>query len=166
MIREDLPLPKRTLFEDEAGFQTAIDELLAQARHELMIFDQSLVLTRLDSPERVDRLASFLHNSRRNRIQVVVHDARRVSAYCPRFLNLLRQFGHALAVRVTQGDARTANDVLLLADGQHYVRRAHVDRPRGVVVTDDPNATLPLLNRFGEIWQASRIGISATTSGL
>jgi hypothetical protein len=46
------------------------------------------------------------------------------------------------------------------------VHRFHYEQPRGVKSTDDPIGTHSFIERFGEIWEASSLAVSATTIGL
>ena len=51
-------------FDDNAGFQAAVDRLLEQPGRELRIFDPDLSALRLNTAERVERLQRFLAASR------------------------------------------------------------------------------------------------------
>ena len=78
---------------------------------------------------RAHRRARQLPAQRNARLEVIVHDTRWIEASAPRFVQLLRQFGHAMTLYRTGSEARTAMDPLLIVDRRHFLHRFHIDRP-------------------------------------
>jgi len=81
-------------------------------------------------------------------------------------MRLLRQFSHAIAIHQTHDAIRNVDDVLMVVDDAHYLRRPHCTQPNGVLVLHDPAETRGWLNRFNDIWEQSSPAVSATTIGL
>ncbi len=144
----------------------AIDELILLARQRIRVFDHDLSQTGWSQATRVDRLAAFLGGLRGRRLDIIVHDTAYLEGACPRMLNLLRTYSHAMTIYRTGTEARLATDPLLIIDDQHYLHRFHFDLPRSAMGIAQPEQTQPLANRFEEIWATGEPGINATVLGL
>lgn len=144
----------------------AIDELIALARQRIRVFDQDLSQTGWSQAVRVERLAAFLGGRRGRRLDVIVHDTGYLESACPRMLNLLRTYSHAMTIYRTGTEARLATDPLLIVDDQHYLHRFHFAQPRSTMGIAQPEQTQPLASRFEEIWATGEPGINATVLGL
>jgi hypothetical protein len=144
----------------------AIDELIALARTRIRVFDQDLSQTGWNLPARIDRLAAFLRGPRGCRLDIIVHDTTYLETACPRMLNLLRTYSHAMTIYRTGTEAHLAMDPLLIVDDRHYLHRFHFAQPRSAMGIEQPEQTRPLANRFEEIWATGEPGINATVLGL
>jgi len=163
---EQLPEPRLVELDTVAAQAVAIDELIALARHRIQVFDQDLSQTGWSSSARADRLAAFLRGIRGRRLDIIVHDTRFLERACPRMLDLLRNYGHAMTVYQTGAEAKIATDPLLIVDGVHYLHRFHFERPRAALGVSQPEQTKPLASRFEEIWATGEPGVTGTVLGL
>ena len=143
----------------------AIDALLALARQHVQLFDIDLAQGGWQTAARVDALTRFLRQ-RNARFDVIVHETRWIESSAPRFVRLLRQYGHAMTLYRTGAEAKAAMDPLLIVDQRHFVHRFHIDRPRASVAMDLPLAAKPLCARFEEIWATGEPGLAGTVLGL
>jgi hypothetical protein len=143
----------------------AIDALIALAEQRIQVFDTDLAQCGWGSAARADALARFLRQ-RNAVLQVIVHDTRWLESSAPRFVALLRQFGHAMTLYRTGAEARAAMDPLLLVDQRHFLHRFHIDQPRAAVAVDMPQVAKPLVARFEEIWATGEPGLAGTVLGL
>ncbi len=153
-------------FNTNAEFQAAVDRLLAQHGRELRIFDSDLSVFRLNSPERVEALRAFLTASRTARLYIAVHDPDPLVRTCPRMMNLLSLYSHAIQIHRTGEEIRELQDSFALLDRNHYVRRPVARFFRGAAGINDESEALVMRSRFQEIWNASFPAVSGTTSGL
>jgi hypothetical protein len=160
------PQPEYSRFDTEAGYQLAVDRLLAQAGRELRLFDPDLTTLRLTDPARIEMLHKFLLASRTRRVYIAVHETDWLTRRCPRMMGLLARFSHAIQVNRTQEGIRSIQDSFLVLDGRHYVRRPVATQFRGAIGIGDEAEALAMRGRFLEIWAASEPGVSATTVGL
>ena len=160
------PPPHYERFDTEAAFQAALDRLLEQAGRELRIFDPDLAALRLNSPERVARVESFLQASRTRRLYMVLHDTGHVTRHCPRMMGLLARYSHAIQINQTHQEIRELQDSFLVLDAMHYLRRPVARLFRGALGLNDENEALAMRGRFGEIWSASFPAVAPTTLGL
>lgn len=156
---------ERRLIASRGEFATALDEVIARADRNLRIFDPTLEHYGMNSAAREEQLAEFLNRRRTNRLMIVAHDMQVVTR-AARFMRLLRRFSHAIAVHQTHDAIRNLEDVLIVADDLHCLRRPHHAHPKGVVYFDDRGETREWLNRFNAIWEQSNPAVSATTVGL
>jgi hypothetical protein len=153
-------------FEGEADFQQAVDRLLAQSGRELRIFEPDLSALRLNSPARIALLEDFLRASRTRRVQIVVHHTDHITRHCPRMMDLLKRFNHAIQINRTEEEIRSLQDAFMVLDAEHYLRRPVAERLRGAIGLHDETEALSMRARFLEIWSASFPGVSSTTVGL
>ena len=153
-------------FDGAAEFQQAVDRLLAQDGRELGIFDPDLGALKLNEPSRVALLEAFLRTSRTRRLQVAVHDTDHLTKHCPRMMELLRRFNHAIQIHRTHQEIRSVQDAFLVLDANHYVRRPVATFLRGAIGLNDETDALAMRARFREIWAASYPAVSSATSGL
>jgi hypothetical protein len=153
-------------FETNAGFQTAVDRLLAQPGRELRIFDPDGASLRFNDPGRIALLERFLGASRTRRIHMVVHQTDHILRQCPRLLALLARYSHAVQINRTHEHIRELQDAFLVLDSNHYVRRSVASFYRGGFGLGDEVEALAMRQRFMEIWEASYPGVSSTTAGL
>ena len=153
-------------FDSAAGFQDAVDRLLAQPGRELRIFDPDGAALRLNDSSRIAGLEGFLAASRTRRLYMVVHDTDHLTRQCPRLLALLARYSHAMQINRTQEHIRELQDAFLVLDSQHYVRRPNASFYRGALGLGDETEALAMRSRFMEIWDASFPGVSSSTVGL
>ena len=165
-MSEEKPKPEYVRFEGEADFQKAVDLLLEQRGRELRIFDPDLASLRLNSPARIAQLDRFLRASRTRRIQIAVHRTEHLMRSCPRMLELLKLFSHAVQINRTHEEIAGLQDAFMVLDAQHYLRRPVADFHRGAIGLNDEAEGLAMRSRFLEIWSASYPGVASTTVGL
>ena len=160
------PAPERTLFLSKRDYAASADRIIGLARRELSVFDPDLSEFRLDTPERVQVLASFLHADRDNRLHIAVHDPEYLKRHCPRLMGLLQRYSAGMLIHRTVGEAALVQDCFVLVDRLHVVRRPVAAQGRGVLLLNDPREGLLMGERFGEIWESSESGASASATGL
>ena len=153
-------------FDTSAGYQAAVERLLAQPGRELRIFEPDGSSLRLNDPGRIALMEAFLSASRTRRIYMVVHQTDHILRQCPRLLGLLARFSHVMQIHRTHEHIRSLQDAFLVLDSQHYVRRPKASFYRGAIGLGDENEALAMRSRFMEIWDASFPGVSSTTVGL
>lgn len=153
-------------FDTEADFQVAVDKLFRQPGRELRVFDSNLSVLKLNSPARIEQLREFLAANRANRAYMVVHDTDHVTRHCPRLMNLLSRYNHAMQINRTSDEIRELQDSFMVLDRNHYIRRPVARFFRGAAGLNDESEALVMRSRFQEIWNASYPAVSSTTPGL
>jgi hypothetical protein len=153
-------------FDTSEGFQAAVDRLLQQPGRELRIFDPDGAALRLNDSGRLGLLEQFLRASRTRRLYIVLHEPQHLQRQCPRMMNLLARYAHAIQVNRTHEEIRELQDAFLVLDSVHYVRRPVAAFFRGAIGLADENEALAMRARFSEIWSASYPAVSSTTVGL
>jgi hypothetical protein len=144
----------------------AMDEVISVAERTIRIFDISLSNRGFNSPARAAALREFLVRGRSHRILIALHETELLERENPRLLTLLRQFPMSIEIHRTLAQARNATDPFVLADDHSVWHQLHVEQPRAVVALHSPADTLPIAQRFEEIWELSEPAVSATTLGL
>ena len=144
----------------------AIDQVVAVAERTLRIFDISLSNRGFNTPGRADALREFLVRGRAHRILIALHETELLERENPRLLTLLRQFPMSIEIHRTLAQARSATDPFVIADDHSVWHQLHYEQPRAMVALHSPADTLPIAQRFDEIWDLSEPAVSATTLGL
>lgn len=147
-------------------YNEAIALVLSQAQHELLIFDQDLSLGNFSSIATQQLLTQFLSQSSNSKLTIILQNALYFTEKCPRIFNLLGTFGHKIRVLETNDQVKHAKDCFILADGEHYIKRIHIDQARFKYALNDPLSTQALNTRFEELLEATQHHISYTTLGL
>ncbi len=158
--------PEYRRLEGPLEYEQAIDAIIQQASHQLRIFDYDLRNQGYNSPHRFELLQNFLLAGRTNHLAIVLHDTRYLDSECPRMMNLIKQFSHAVSVFQTTAEARVASDSFIIADDAHFLHRFHYEHPRAALSLHDKEAALDLIRRFNEIQALSEPAAPATTLGL
>jgi hypothetical protein len=157
--------PREERLETVAQQIAAIDALIALARERICVFDVDLSQSGWNVPKRADALSNFLR-VRYSRLDIIVHETTWIERFCPRLINLMRRYGHAMTIYKTGGGARGAMDPLVIVDAAHFLHRYHIQQPRATLSIGKPQAAGPLVTRFDEIWATGEPGLTATVLGL
>lgn len=157
---------RRQLLTGEREYETAIDRVIEAAETRLHIFDVDLVRGDYSSAGRYELLLAFLRKHPKNTLVIVLHDVSYMTSRCPRLMNLLRSFSHAVSVYQVDDAGRVANDPFVIADELHFVHRLHRHHPRSVLALHDANSARALEGRFQELLEVSYPAVFATTLGL
>lgn len=157
---------QHTPFLGAADYIAALDTLCKLPRHSLCIFEKDFDGIGFNSEARFESLRHFLLASPNNRLQLLAHNTRPLSQYCPRMMMLLKQFGHSMAIYETPKHLQHISEPFAVADETHYVRRFHFDDTRGILAQNDVEGGRLLKARFAEMWTASHPSTLTTTLSL
>lgn len=157
---------RRDILSGDRDATAAIDQVIAMAKHRLLIFDHDLKSRGFNSPQRYDALRRFLIAARTNEIRVSLHEASGLESTCPRLVSLMQQFPANFRIHQTMGVARSASDPFVIADDAAYWHKLHYQHPRSVLVIGDLQDTTALAERFTEIWECSEPAPVGGATGL
>jgi hypothetical protein len=155
-------------FATRAEFDAQLLAALGSAQREIWLADADFSRWPLNSPAIEEAMQRFLLTSRANRLHLITATPHHLTQQAPRFMRLLRTFGHSLFCRQVpeQVALRFAEDCSIgIVDRARMVRRFHRDTMRGVAEFH-PNEVGPWVDQFQSLWDESTPGISATTLGL
>ncbi|MGA2548856.1 MAG: hypothetical protein ABSF50_01800 [Burkholderiaceae bacterium] len=155
-------------FDTRTGFDEQLLAATGSAQREIWLADFDFSRWPLNSPKIEEALQAFLLASRANRVQLLAASSSHLTQQAPRFMRLLRLFGHALVCRQVpeQVATRFAEDCsFAIVDRARMVRRFHRDTMRGAAEFH-PNEVGPWVDQFQSLWDEATPGISATTLGL
>jgi hypothetical protein len=151
-------------FDTRAEFQRLLAEVLARAQVSLDMFDPDFSLFPLGDPDVDASLRRFLQGG--GTLRLAMHGSAYIERHYPRFLRLLRDYGHRIECRMTGRGLRQLTDSFCIADGLHLVRRFHSDHLRGEAAFDEPQETDVPRERFAAIWEDSQPGLTPSITGL
>lgn len=156
--------PRTVRFMSRGECDAHFDECVKLSVATLLMFDPDFSVFNLGSGATDAALRHFL--ARGGHIQMAMHDTLYIERHYPRFMTLLRDYGHRIECRVTNRPLRTLTDSFCIGDGIHIVRRFHSDHMRGEAAFFSPQATEISNERFIGIWAESLPGLHGTTTGL
>lgn len=161
-----MTLEPNKIINGEQLYNEAIDLILSRAQHELWIFDQDLRHGGFTSLEKYTALNSFLSTHIASKLIILLQEDDFFRNHCPRLASLLEIYGHKMRVHITTASAKHAKDCFILADGQHYIKRIHIDQARFRFAFNDPLSVEVLHNRFLELLESSEATASLKPLGL
>lgn len=130
----------------------------------LAAFDPDFSVFHLGSTRIDAALRAFL--IRGGRLRLALHDTAHIARRDPRFLRLLRDYGHLCECRQTPRGLRQLTDSFCIGDDRHIVRRFHSDHARGEASFDQPASCELAQHRFALIWQESQAALQMSKAGL
>lgn len=149
-----------TRLDCEAHFHACVDA----ATLTLVAFDPDFAVFPLGSTSIDTALRAFF--ARGGRLLLALHDTAHIERHYPRFLRLLRDYGHLCECRQTPRGLRQLTDSFWIGNGRHIVRRFHSDHLRGEAAFDQPAACELAQHRFEAIWQESHLALQVSQTGL
>ncbi|WP_047551158.1 DUF7931 domain-containing protein [Methylotenera sp. G11] len=155
-----------TIISGEQLYNEAVGLILKSAQRELLIFDQDLSRGSFSSLESFNYLQNFLSANIASELTIILQDAGYFQQKCPRLAGLLQIYGHKMHVHVTNSSARHAKDCFILADGEHYIKRIHIDQARFKYAFNDRKNVETLNNRFMELTDAIGDAVTLRPLGL
>ena len=155
-----------TIILGERNYAAALDLVIAEAKDELLIFDQDFARSDYASVARYRLLQNFLSNNPLSKLTIILHNTEFFTTRCPRLYELLETYGHKMVVYETNDHAKIAKDCFVLADKRHYCRRFHIDQARFKFALDDLETTASLATRFNELLEETADTVSVTKLGL
>ena len=161
------PLPHATYerFESTREFDAQFEALVPITQRVIRIFDKSLS-ERYNAPARCDLLRDFIRADPLNRLYIVVHEPDSLARNCPRLVTLLHHFSHVAKVRQTPRWARHIYDPFIIFDASHYLHRFHYQHMRFARGQNEVVGAQQLLDRYEELWEASKAAAATSVLGL
>ncbi|HLX28976.1 MAG TPA: hypothetical protein VKV24_10885 [Casimicrobiaceae bacterium] len=159
-------LPREAWLDSLDALSHAQDEVIALARRHIKVFDVDLSWGGWNGAARCEALSAFLRRMPEARLDIILHDTRRIESNGARLTTLLVRHAHAMKIYRTGAAARSAMDPLVIVDDLHFVHRHHIDWPHGALSIGSPERAKSLVERFGEIWETGEPGITGTVLGL
>lgn len=156
--------PRSIRFDTRAEFEAQFRACLALARTRLDLFDPDFAVFPLGSSDVDAGLRAFL--GRGGVLRLALHSPAHIERHYPRFLRLLRDYGHLLACRNTPKGLRALTDSFCIADDVHVVRRFHSAHMRGEASFAVADAVELPRHRFDAVWEESFPVLMSTATGL
>ena len=155
-----------TIILGERNYEAALDSVIAQAKNELLIFDQNFERGDYASLKRFELLFEFLSKNNLSKLTIILQNTEHFIQHCPRLFGLLKNYGHKMVVYETNDAAKVAKDCFVIADKQHYVRRFHIDQARFKYALNDVDECANLKIRFDELMEETADAVSVSRLGL
>lgn len=151
-------------FDSRAAFAAQVRAVMNRSHLTLQLFDPDFSVWPLGQADVDASLRAFLGGG--GAIALALHRPGHIERECPRFMRLLRDFGHRIECRATPPGLQQLTDSFIIGDGVHIARRFHSDHMRGEARFDDPPAVEISAERFAALWLESRPTLAVTATGL
>ncbi len=165
-MNDELTLIENQILIGERLYADAISIVLANAQNELLIFDQDLSHGEFASLQKYALFQQFLSKNVTSHLTIILQNTTYFNEKCPRLFGLLTKYGHKMTVYETNDSAKHAKDCFVLADGQHYIKRIHIDQARFKYGLNDTENVNVLDSRFKELLEATQDVVAVTRLGL
>ena len=156
--------PRTIVFDTRRDCEAQFHACVEAARATLAVFDPDAAVLTLGSITTDAALRAFLGHG--GRLRLTLHDPSHIERHDPRFVRLLRDYGHQCECRQTPPGLRQLTDSFCIGDDRHIVRRFHSDHMRGEASFGDPDACALSQHRFEAIWQESHLVLQMSRIGL
>lgn len=166
MTNSDSSLIQNQVIIGEHLYAEAINIILTSAQHELLIFDQDLSRGDFSSLQKYELFQQFLSKNPNNHLIIILQDTGFLKDKCTRLLNLLTTYGHNMIVYETNQSTKHAKDCFIVADGQNYIKRIHIDQARFKYGLNDVTNAGALNTRFKELLEATHDVVTTSKLGL
>ncbi|WP_020654992.1 DUF7931 domain-containing protein [Massilia niastensis] len=153
-----------TRFDTRAGCEAQFRACVAASRQGLALFDPDFAIFPLGAPDVDTLLRTFLAGG--GQLRLAMHSTAHIERHYPRFVRLMRDYGHLIECRMTGRSLRELADSFCIGDDLHIVRRFHRDHLRGEAAFHSPGICDMSRQRFTGIWEESRVVLQPTTIGL
>jgi hypothetical protein len=164
MVEQDAQSPALQPFSSHREFEAHLRECIARSRLTLQLFDPDFSVFPLGASDIDAALRHFVAGG--GHLQLAMHRSTYIEQHYPRFLKLLKDFGHRIECKVSSKGVQHLTDSFCIGDGVHIVRRFHSDHMRGEAAFSHPPATEISLDRFEQVWTDATPGLHPTTTGL
>lgn len=135
----------------------ATARMVAQCRRTVHIASRNLDPVVYDVPAFCATLTQVLVESRRMRVQILVHDAQSLARHGHRLLDVAFKLSSFIEMRKPGPDHKDYNGSMFVADGIGYVTRRTADRYIGQTNFNDAREAALLIAEFEEMWQKSTV---------
>ena len=156
----------RELITSWADYQAAVDRLLAIATHHICVYDEDLVMLKLDSASRLEHIKRLLNGKQGKILRIAVRNSAPLRHQHPLLQQLLTTYGHLAIAQETPSQIAHLRDSMIIVDGKHALIRFERDMPRSKLLIDEADELRPYLTRFEEIWSEGGVRITNSVVGL
>ena len=150
----------------KTDFISALYIIVSLCKQELRIFAPDWEDIPFESADLQQHLREYLLQSPAVKLTIILHRTHKIPSHSPRLMLLLRFHAHQMQIRRTHEAISHIEDMLIISDTQHTLRRPHHQQNNGSLRLHDLDQTSGWLIRFDEIEQQSQIAISPTATGL
>lgn len=133
----------------------ATARMMTQCRRSVHIVSHDLDPAVYDVAAFCADLTRVLLESRRMKVQILVHDAQSLVRHGHRLLEVAFKLSSFIEIRKPGPDHKDYNGGMFVADGRGYVTRRTAERYVGQANFNDPREAALLIEEFDEMWQKS-----------
>lgn len=133
----------------------ALNEILVDARREIVILSQALDPALYDQAACCDRLFDLIKRNHQSRIRVLISNLEAIRLKDHRLLNLAQQTPSFIEIRLQDTRYRSECREWLISDARSVLYREQAERSEGIFAPHDRHWALELYNQFEEMWQVA-----------
>jgi len=134
--------------------EAALD-LIAQARHEIMICSPALDPSLYNRAALTEALGHFIARLARSRARIVVEDTEHMLLSSVRLVELARRFSDMILIQRLGEPHHGLTEMFIVADNESCLYQQDIATIDATLDLHTPHLALPLARRFEDIWTAS-----------
>ena len=151
----DIPEPGHHHPQTREALGDALLDLVATARHDLVLCATALDPALFNSTALHDALARLLTRHPRNRVRLVVEDTEHMLTHCARLVGLARRLSDLLTIHRLGERHHGLNMMFAVADSESCLVQQDLGVIDATLDLHAPRLAAPLVERFDDIWAAS-----------
>lgn len=159
-------VPPAVIHHSEHDYASALAYLLSIAQHSIQLFDPDLSRGDILSKAVSEHLQAFFNRSPHGQVLILMHSPQVFEQKGSRLQTLYQTYAHRMQLRVTDAQAHTAQDAILVVDKVHVLHRFHCQQSRFRYYLDRADYALPLSERLKELTDLAPTVLPTSVLGL
>lgn len=143
-------------FDDSERAIALLRDLIDQAERDLLIYSQQLDRAVFANEDVVSALSHFARRHPRSRIDVLIHDSRRLVGRRHELLELARRLDSKVSIRKVPSEEQDENRTFVVTDTRGLWLLPDVEELSGIACADDEVQAKHLRERFEELGRRAR----------
>jgi len=156
----------RLAIEGADAINECIERLFLGCRHSIKVRAPRLDSDFYFSETFSECCRSIIVRDLRNQLQFLVEDEQYVTRANSRLVALARQFSSYVKIRVIPQEYVERQEMFIVSDDDAWLHQPSLERPRGVMASQDRGAARQLSLRFTDLWERSAPPAELFTTGL
>lgn len=138
-----------------AAYQTAVDDIFADAEEHIYIFSHKLDPKLFDRSESIELIKKLAVRSQFTRVNVLFQTNQHIKEFGHQLLHLARRLPSHIELRLTAKDYRDMSENFIVVDSKHVIYRQVTESYDGMLFKDSEAQAKHFTNFFRHVWEIS-----------
>jgi len=142
-----------TLFSEQNDLLVHFDNVLLEAKKQILIFDHDLRDLNLTEPMRLKLIENFLNSDKNNKVAIMLETDKWAIKNNQVLADMIVEYPQSILLRLNQTSERLAAASVIIVDGQHAVLRFKENSHQGKCIYNNQKQVMTYHFRFVEVWK-------------